>query len=330
MDSQIERIKRELSLERAWKILDMPGEPALNRDLRSPFRQDKNPSFRLYQARDHVRYHDHGTGLGGDVLDLWAAAKEISIPEAITQIEAYLGDMMPLERARKPVERVSAPRQGFVPPSVPWRPPGPDDCRGLARLRKLDPAAFDMAGRLGVLKIGMMREWPSWFITDQSGSLAESRRMDGLLYPEAPGFKARKGWALKGSHKDWPIGLTTLQPEFNALKNILLVEGGPDYFAGLQLALNSEISFRPAAMLGAGVAIGPQAREHFRGAHVLIIPHNDRSGAGEKAARAWATQIMSLGVKNCFIQRLPIVCDDLNDFLIQRPDEGQKLLKGFQ
>ena len=192
-----------MPLQKAWRILGLPGEAALNRDLRSPLREDKNPSFRLYQARDHVRWQDHGSGEGGDVIDLWAAVREISLPEAIADILRYLGDgtsassyTMPSSGPRM-AEAPPPPRPtGFRPPSSPWHAPTPEECTHLATLRGLLPGAFDLAGYLGTLKVGMMAEWPSWFITDPSGIVAEARRMDGKPYPASGNMKERKGWAL--------------------------------------------------------------------------------------------------------------------------------------
>ena len=88
----VERIRAEMPLQKAWRVLGLPGQAIVNHDMPSPLREDKNPSFRLYQARDHVRFHDHGTGAGGDVIDLWAAVRGISNAEAIADILRYLGD----------------------------------------------------------------------------------------------------------------------------------------------------------------------------------------------------------------------------------------------
>ena len=325
MDSQIERIKAELSIAAAWRILGLRGRPA--RECRSPFREDKCASFSVYQEKGWERWWDHGSAQGGDVVDLWARAKGISVKEAVAEIL----DLSPvsISHAKAPdrtPERV-LPRDGIRwPPDI--RTLLGDEARALAQLRGLDPSAFDLAGRLGTLKIATVYGAPAWIITDAARICAEARRFDGQMYVKGDGKKL-KSFALPGSKKFWPVGLETSRPEINALRNILLVEGGPDYFAAMQLAIDSEINFRPAAMLGAATSIGPQAEKYLRGARVVIVPHNDRSGEGEKAALKWAGQIQALGATDCFIQKLPIVCDDLNDFLIQRPGAGQKLLKDF-
>ena len=330
MNSQIARIRAELSLPRAWKILGLPGEAKINCDLKSPFRQDKKPSFRIYEGKDHLRWFDHGDASGGDVLDLWATAKGIEPREAIREIQAYLGGgevpqcrFAELIRPVEPVLPPEAKAVRFRPPQTPWRAPTQSDCRELAQLRGLPPGAFDLAGRLGTLKIGLMAEFPSWFITDASGICAEARRIDGLPYP-----KGNKAWALAGSKKDWPLGLCTDSPDFDAINNLLLVEGMPDYFAALQLAIESEIDFRPIAILGAGLTTFSAAQPYLTGKKIVIICHNDPQG--QAALPKWVKECYRLGAKSVVSSSLPFLHDDLNDFL-QNPGPNQplELLDGF-
>ena len=335
MDSQISRVRAELSLPRAWKILGLPGEPKVNCDLKSPFRQDKKPSFRIYEGKDHLRFFDHGDASGGDVIDLWAIAKGIDVRDALHQILDYLGGKeLPGDRLKapqRPAERVLAPREvETAGDAIQWpenlKPPTEDECRQLGVLRSLSPEAFFLAGRLGTLLMGDQRGQRLWITADQRMRSAARRRLDGQPL-EGIG---KKSASPKGAPRDWIIGTQTANSALDALKTILVVEGEGDYYAGLQIAIESEINFKVLAILGAATkTFHAEALEQFRGATVSIIPHNDRSGIGEKAAIKWANQIQALGAIDCFIQRLPIVCDDLNDFLIQRPDAGHQLLKGF-
>jgi hypothetical protein len=325
----VERIRTEIPLGRAWKILNLPGEPVLNRDLHSPFRKDKKPSFRIYQAQGHERWHDHGSGMGGDAIDLWAAARGITVSEAIDDICAYLDGTRPISDYRYKAPKENAPEStetGFRPPPD-MRIPSESECRALALLRPgILPGAFDMAGRLGTLRVATIYGVICWVLTDATGICAEARRMDGQPFPNG-----NKSFCLPGSKKYWPVGLKTKRAEFDVLKNIVLVEGLPDYYAALSLAIDSEVNFRPATMLGAGLSIGPAARECFRGAHVLIIPHNDKKGEGEAAAQRWSDEIKAFGASRIFIQRLPIVCNDVADYLQQTPDApSDALLQSFQ
>ena len=328
MDSQISRIRAELSLPQAWKILGLPGEPKVNCDLKSPFRQDKKPSFRIYEGKDHLRFFDHGDASGGDVCDLWAIAKGIDVRDALHQILDYLGDKeRPSARFKAPQgspERVSAPEGIRWPPDI--RTPQEAECRALAALRGLSSEAFFLAGRLGTLKVATVYSQKSWIITDAGGRCAEARRFDGAMY--TVNGKQVKSFCLPGSKKDLPLGLKTRCPHWDALNNILLVEGMPDYFAALQLAIQSEINFRPIAVLGAGLTTFSAAQQYLAGKKILIICHNDQQG--QAALPKWIKALYSSGAQSVKSQALPFLHDDLNDFLQNPgPDQPLDLLKGF-
>jgi DNA primase len=68
-----------LALERLtifdlWKLLRLDGTPKPS--CRSPFREDRNPSFSIY---DHGRrWKDFATGKGGDVVDFCSQARNLS------------------------------------------------------------------------------------------------------------------------------------------------------------------------------------------------------------------------------------------------------------
>jgi hypothetical protein len=317
--SQIEQIRASLSIAQAWRMLGLDGQPGKN--CRSPFRPDKRPSFSIYSKAGWERWFDQGEGVGGDVIDFWARAKGLSVKEAIADIlELYLAPNSLVASGNRPPEAF-LPKTGIRwPPDI--KEPSEAECRALGELRSLSPEAFFTAGRLGTLKVATVYSAPAWIITDPSGICAEARRFDGARYGD------KKSFALPGSKKSWPVGIETSRPELGALGNILLVEGGPDYFAALELATQSEINFRPAAMLGANCSIGPEAERHFHGATVLIIPHNDP--AGIRAGERWAEQSSALGAKKIFVQSLPIEHDDLNEFLSSCPRNATQLLQGFQ
>ena len=211
-----------------------------------------------------------------------------------------------------------------------WHYPRQDDCRVLGALRRLPATCFDLSARLGTLRIGTHHGQPAWLLTDQALYAAEARRLDGKLWD---GHK--KSLALPGSSKNAPVGLLTLNPYLDELRTLVLVEGMPDYFAALELAINSEHNFRVAAMLGAACSIELDpafacgiASADLRKARVLIIPHND--AAGVIAATKWSQQLYGMEVAQVQIQRLPDNYKDLNDFVSADPAIAQKILQWTQ
>jgi hypothetical protein len=322
MDSVIQKIRASISLFEAWRILDLPGTPRKG-DLRSPFREDKRASFTIYSAKDHLRFHDHASGEGGDVVDLWARAKGISVKDAIAEITG--STHTPARAPDRPPEAVFPPQGIRWPPDL--RAPSEAEYRALAALRGLSPGAFAIAGNLGTLKVATVYGAPAWIITDSSGRCAEARRFDGL--PFTVSGKERKGFCLPGSKKDWPLGLKTKNPAFDHLDNLLLVEGMPDYYAALHLAIESEINFRPIAILGAGLSSFADAtQQYLTQKKILIICHNDPPG--QAALPKWVKELYRLGAAKVLSQALPLLHDDLNDFLQNPgPDQPLDLLKGF-
>ena len=113
------------------------------------------------------------------------------------------------------------------------------------------------------------------------------------------------------------------------MENILVVEGGPDYFAALYLAIDAPVNFRPVAILGATMSsLADATRPYLRGKKVLIIPHNDPAGQSAKAK--WVKAFYKAGASKVTTQALPFLHDDLNEFLKNTgPDNPVGLLKGF-
>ena len=323
LQSQIERIKAGLSIAQVWAYLGLRGAP--QRECRSPLRDDKHASFSVYRQDGWERWWDHGTGEGGDCVDLWAKAKGISVKEAILDIYRAMPHLEPATKAPNRPPEASKPQEGVLWPDN-LAEPTETECQKLGQLRGLSPEAFFLAGKLGTLFMGDKRGQRIWMTVDRKMRSAAMRRLDGKNLE----LINSKSASPKNASRDWIIGSKTANPLLDKLKAIVLVEGEGDYYAALQLAIQSEISFRVLAILGASQkTFHSDCQAQFVHASVLILPHNDRNQAGEKAAKIWTTLLYSWGAIKVAIQRLPIVCNDLNDFLIQRPDAGQKLLRDF-
>ena len=259
------------------------------------------------------------------MLDLWARAKGLSVKEAVADILSLTGGTSsPVKASNRPAEAVLPLGGVRWPPDL--REPQEKECHALGALRGLSPKAFFLAGRLGTLKVATVYGQKSWIITDLNQRCAEARRFDGQ--PFIVNGKERKGFCLPGSKKDLPLGLKTTNPHLDALSNILLVEGQPDYFAALALAIELPVNFRAVAMLGAATSFGSEVKQYLTGKKILIIPHNDI--AGQAALPKWVKELYRLGARKVVSQALPIIHDDLNDFLQSPgPDQPLDLLKGF-
>jgi hypothetical protein len=316
MESKISKIRSSCSIAWAWRILGIPGEPG--RNIKSPFREDKKPSFSLYNAKDGERWYDQATGEGGDVCDFWAKAKEISVQEAIVQLGRMIGEAEPPPKtAYRPAEEKK---------TVEWpsdlRPPTIEEYESLGMLRELPAGAFDLASRLGFLKVGMHKGEVLWFLTDASRKGAEGKTFTG----EPCLASGKKTAALPGTSKSWCYGLQSDNEFWDKIDKLVLVEGVPDFFAALELLTDWPGNARPIAMLGASTKPGNETAQYFRGKTVLIIPHNDPEG--EKAVKIWVDRLTGWNA-TVEVQRLPSG-KDLNEFIVSPGDINPlDLLKGF-
>ena len=324
---RIASLRRSCGIAWAWKYLDLPGSPG--KPCLSPFRQEKKPSFSVYRDKDGAeKWWDAGISKGGDVVDFWMEAKQVAVAVAIKELEAILG----LGFAEPPTkyQPASPASEKFVWPES-YRPPGKEECEFLEKLRGIDAAAFYLAGTLGTLVIGKHPRSGEllWWITDRKRVGLEGRTFTGKPCADS----GQKCTAYPGSDKSWAYGLATRTPELDRVENVMLVEGSPDYFAGLAMALESPLNFTVAAMLGAGPRLGLEALAALRGRHVLIIPHSDSGGA--TCSMRWREALLANGCK-VTLQPLQKQSDkgpikDVNDLLrMETPDTINLYLEAFK
>ena len=316
---KLEKIKGGISIAYLWRMMNLPGIPG--KTCHCPWRKDDKPSFSVYVGKEgYDRFYDHGTGIKGDVIDFYAMCHDIMVPAAIEKLLLLIGET----EAVKPTFQAVA-KTVYKPP-VGLREPTDEEICGLALLRGLDAAAFDLARRLGTLIAGKHPKngEEMWFITDPTGHGSEGRRFDGNPCRASN----KKSAALPGTDKSWPYGLITASEALNACKCVMLCEGGPDYYAAIALSVLAGFvpPFLPVTMLGANCSIGEEAGKLFKDKRVVIVPHNDPEGG--KGTEKWVNQLSDFGAR-VRIQTLP--CEkDLNDFLVSPGKENPiDLLKGF-
>ncbi len=67
-----------LTIYDLWRIFGIKGKPA--RSCRSPFREDKNPSFSV--SPDGLLWRDFATDEGGGIINFIAKAKDLNTTNA--------------------------------------------------------------------------------------------------------------------------------------------------------------------------------------------------------------------------------------------------------
>ena len=157
--------------------------------------------------------------------------------------------------------------------------------------------------------------------------------MDGEKFPAIGTLGERKAHTLKGSVKNWPVGLAVRRNPFGENPTWLAVEGGPDYLAALHFIMQTLPDCLPIAFLGAGAVreLHPEAVPRLRGHRVRCYPHHDANGAGLRAAYRWCRQLAALGCRTDAVdfRTLPHLdgrpIKDLNDCTRLGPEHAAEL-----
>ncbi len=283
----VDRIKSRISvIDVAARLF--PGWKA-GKSCCSPFRQDANPSFSVYD--NGRKFKDHATSESGDAIDFYCRAKGCDTKTALMELASWAGvERPPAARKEEPMPfRLPPLRQGTA-----------GELGQLSRLRNLSIDGLHLAAERGLLHFAELQDQGElvtcWLLTDSKRISAQARRLDGGPLHTKDG-RAVKAKTLPGSAQSWPVGL----PECEGFPNVLLCEGGPDLLAAHHfiVAEGQQDHAGAVAMLGASNKIPAEALPMFKNKAVRVFPHLDESG--QKAAVCWETQLRAAGADvHCF------------------------------
>ncbi|HKD36435.1 MAG TPA: CHC2 zinc finger domain-containing protein [Pirellulales bacterium] len=324
--------KNLLRIPEIWSRFNLPGKPA--KSCPSPFRDDKNPSFSV--SADGLLWNDFATGQGGDAIDFLAQltgagtfTKVASFIELAASIYGDASRVMPSPGRIFPKPKVYTPEpepDELKAALEALKPPSDEDCRIIAVCRGLDPFALYIAGRIGTLLVGKVGGFDCWVLTDQRRRCAEARRFDGDPFPAIGSLGERKAHTLRGSKKDWPIGVLPRLENHQKIRRILFVEGGPDYLAAMHvITTTGDWNCLPVAVLGAACAkngFHPDAADLLRRRRVRIVQHN-----GASAANSWRAALDAVGCEVDIVEPHEPRAKDLNDLVrLKSADELLEIL----
>lgn len=291
--SALEQAKAAFTIDDAWSRLGLPGHPS--KSCRSPFREDRSPSFSVFD--NGTRWRDHGTGEGGDVCDFLAAALNVDPSNAAR----WLLEQTNTRTSRREWPRVRTPLRANPKPAAAHKPLvlPPMDKGTIAELAQLQRqrgfqhfAGLQVLldrGQLGFANLADGNDSPRcWIITDDSRKNAQARRLDGLPWQGLPGHPKAK--TFPRSQAAWPIGASRI----HFSNTILFIEGAPDLLAAATLAaFELQEPWETVCMIGAGLRIPEDALSLFEGKTVFLFVHNDQPGI--EAARRWHGQLTEAG-----------------------------------
>lgn len=317
-ESPLQAAKERLLIFDLWEHFSLPGRPG--RACRSPFREDRNPSFSVYDSGR--KWKDHSTGEQGSLVEFVALATGSSEQDACREL---------IEIARTgTTSKQLAPRRARInrEPRKPFRLPALDggkisEMNQLARSRGFHLfAGLEILRRREQLGFYDSPQGRAWLIYDRAGKVGQARLLSGDKWP-AP--IASRPKTLPGSRASWPVGASTITP---STKFVYLCEGAPDLLAAATLAYleapNAIAQSAFVAMLGASQNIAPEARPLFAGKRIRIFADADK--AGRAAIKRWAGQLREVEPQALTAWMSDTPGQDLNDYFLSANDTQLKNL----
>ena len=277
--------RETLTVFQAWEMLGLQGEAKAN--CRSPFRDEKSPSFTIY--KNGTKWKDHGEQIGGDVVEF--------IKHAIG------GDHSDVRRwLQERIGTLEAPRATTKAPTVKkviqYRSTITEGTerhwRAMARARNFNHVTVKFLATFGLVKFMRYDGKNCFIVTDATNRNAEIRNLDGTLFSNG-----KKACPLAGVDKSWLIGAELLNHSPDA--NVLLMEGATDFLTAwdMNVIFRQDKSVReskwlPVALLGATCkALHPKCAALLAGRHVRIVPDGDKSG--DDMRDHWTALLQGIG-----------------------------------
>ena len=334
----IDLAKEKLRIPDLWRLQNLPGEPPKSgRAGHSPFREDRHPSFAIYD--DGKTAFDFGTGTFYDGVSFFAEARGgLPVDHRVLKefVELAGGDAGSCEHASSQ-QRTDSERRRENARSKPdlskfWLPTK-QEIRVIARDRGLSVAAPEIAKRLGCLKTGDVCGYHSWLVTDPGGQIAEGRRFGRLPYPACGELGERKAHTLRGSCKSWPLGLGVNRTLVEQAALIVIVEGSPDYLAAWHFVYQTKRwDVLPIAILGRAIhGLHAEALKLLKGKRIRFYPHIDPDGGALDQISLIHEQLRTIGCRVSYfdfsglLSREGAPIKDLNDVARLDPTQFREL-----
>jgi hypothetical protein len=293
--------RSKITIADAWEMLELDGEP--KPCCKSPFREDRSPSFSIHS--EGKSFKDHATGDGGDVIEFirlaiggdhrdvrkWIAERIESIHVTDSKLKAVTSKVI-----QYPAELITGDFETW---------------KAFARSRNLTFPAVHSMVKGGLLRFCVIDGVKCYVVTDAANRAAEIRRIDKNLFGNRS-----KAYPLKGVDKSWMPGMDHLRlaPKSTA---VLVTEGASDLLSAIDLYSqyrrnSGSCSWLFAALLGAGCReLSPEALKLIRGRHVRLVPDGDK--AGDQMADHWTQYLRKNG---CSVDVVNLPRDtDLTDHL---------------
>ncbi len=277
--------REKFTITDAWHLLGLDGEPKAS--CKSPFREDRHPSFSIHS--DGKAWTDHATGDGGDVVEFIRFAiggDHRDVREWLRQRIGTAPITSKPTKAPQALKAISWPGQIVTGTTATWQ--------AFAIHRGLTFPAVHAMVQAGILRFIKLPDGSKCYvITDNTNRAAEIRRMDGKPFGDS------KAFPLPGVDKSWLPGIELLldAPKTTA---VLITEGATDLLAAIDIYSRyrrnhaGANSWQPVALLGANCRnLHTEAVRLIRGRRVRLVPDGDSAGDG--MADHWTGLLRNIG-----------------------------------
>lgn len=291
-----EEFRERYTVLDVWAMLCPQAEQPKVGMNASPFRDDKTPSFSIYEQGRRFKDHGHDEH-AGTAVDFAMIALGTDISGVREWILERMG--INLEDGREQ-ERQRLAKPPRTPERIMFPAPLVKGCRAtceaMARYREgVTAEGLEAAVRMGILRFCDIRGRKCYVVTDSTARCAEIRDIKGRRWGDPQkGSKAYK-LAMYPGAKSWLIGAVGLVGRSNEY-GVIVTEGAPDLLAAisLQQRYQGEAKWICTALLGAGIkTLNPECAALLKGRTVRLVP--DVGEQGEKMARTWTDILVKLG-----------------------------------
>jgi len=277
--------RERFTIDHVWLMCGITGEP--KRSCRSPFREERTPSFTIYE--DGRKWKDHGGDCGGDVIEFVKVATGKDYPEVREWFREALGKPLPLPQT---VTKASGRPPGIKLPADLIKGTTPT-WEAFARNRGILSHTVFVMVESSLLRFSSIDGVKCFVVMDATKRAAEIRRIDRKTFGKS------KAYPLPGVDKTWLPGaelLRTAKPG----TSVLLAEGATDFLTAVNLyvrfrrEVTRNQSWVVVTLLGAGCkSLDPECAKLIAGRHVRIVP--DADDAGDKMLAHWKPMLLGLG-----------------------------------
>jgi hypothetical protein len=273
--------------------------------LRSAFRPERTPSVHIRQEEDGWRWFDFGSGNGGDVLSYLCDIRGLPFRDALAELKALAGVILPEPRITSAMEREGLWENAEAKERPESQPGTRAQHEALAALRKVSVSTVTGLGFQGVVSFGEHRKRPAFFLHG-TRELFQAKRLDGFDWWE--GTKAL--FIGQSSHRWIEATVGAAGDCFLVLEGCVSVLEGAELLrragmSGTVIALPSANAKIPAALAGK-LAVG----------RCLILADGDPPGKG--AGERWFVSIQAAGGERIRWLNLPDGMD-AGDLLSESP-----------